>query len=71
MESTPNHFPVMQSTGGPSLYVPWSIGFEAWERYARRFSGQSAKRIAERGGFGVTEMDEYRPGWREHVITTP
>lgn len=61
-------FPVIVAVAGPKLYVPWLIGVEAWERYAKKYGGdQSAKRIAERGGFGTEEMDEFRPGWREHI----
>lgn len=31
---------------------------EAWAAYARRHSGQSALRIAERGGFGIEELTQ-------------
>ena len=54
-----------------ALAVPWQIGVQAWEQYAKRYGQmQSAERIAERGGFGESEMDEYAPGWRDHIVTT-
>lgn len=46
--------------------IPWRVHGLAWEAYAKKYgSSQSAERIAERGGFGVGEMDEFLPGWRE------
>lgn len=47
--------------------IPWSVGRKAWEAYHRRFPEQSCERIAERGGFAPSEMDEWYPGWREVV----
>lgn len=52
-----------------TLYVPWKIGEEAWQRYAAKYGrGQSVERIAERGGFGEYEMDEFRPGWQDFIL---
>ena len=47
--------------------VPWEVHGLAWEGYCRDYGSgcQSAERIAERGGFGVGEMDKYLPDWRE------
>ena len=59
-------FPVMVRHG--RVFVPWAVGVEAWQSYALRFTGQTAERIAERGGFGDEEMDLYRPGWREFIV---
>ncbi len=52
----------------PAGSVPWSVGVAAWERYAARYGrGQSAERIAERGGFGFGEMHLFLgPSWVEH-----
>ncbi|MCZ2441487.1 MAG: hypothetical protein LC119_15135 [Burkholderiales bacterium] len=37
--------------------IAWSEHVEAWEVYARRFGrGQSAERMAERGGFSMLEL---------------
>lgn len=53
---------------------------EAWESYARNHPGQSARTIADRGGFGLVELtqqlgrlptswepdDETRSWWRRY-----
>lgn len=45
--------------------ISWSIAAKAYEKYASLYgTGQPLKRIAERGGFGVGEMDEFYPAWR-------
>jgi len=31
-------------------------------------NGQSAERLAERGGFGESELDAFYPEWRNHII---
>lgn len=31
-------------------------------------SGQSAERLAQRGGFGVYELDVFYPEWRNHIV---
>ena len=41
---------------GVAFRVPWRIHVKAWEKYHKHFSGQSAERIAERGGFGLEEL---------------
>jgi hypothetical protein len=50
--------------------VTWEERCEAWVGYAKRYSGQDAERIAERGGFGYAEMTEYMGHepvtWRVH-----
>lgn len=40
----------------PRGTIAWSEHEEAWTEYSRRYSGQSAKQIAERGGFGMSEL---------------
>lgn len=51
--------------------IPWSLHLEAYAGYAKEYPGsardQSAERMAERGGFGVTELDRYVPGWEKRV----
>lgn len=55
-------FPVAGTRG---LTVPWAIGEAAWLAYAKRYGTlQSVERIAERGGFGPDELDEFFPQWR-------
>jgi hypothetical protein len=37
--------------------VAWSEHVEAWTKYSERYgAGQSAERVAERGGFGYSEL---------------
>lgn len=48
--------------------IPWAIAEEAYAEYSRRYGmSQSLERLAERGGFGWGEMDEFLPGWRDRV----
>lgn len=48
--------------------IPWALHVEAWKRYVSKYgTGQSAERIAERGGFGCGEMDEFVPDWRARI----
>lgn len=50
---------------GP-VSVPWSVAERAWVAYAQRYgTEQSVERLAERGGFGWSEMDDLFPGWRD------
>lgn len=42
--------------GAPYGTIGWAEHEEAWQSYARLFGGQSAERIAERGGFGLVEL---------------
>lgn len=48
-------FPI-QSRGG-RLFVPWTIGVEAWNRYSEEHGeDQSVEVIAQRGGFHDEEI---------------
>lgn len=52
---------------GP-LSIPWAVAEKAYGVYALKYGKvQSLERLAERGGFGWNEMDEYYPAWREEV----
>lgn len=42
--------------GQPGGTVTWAEHVEAWESYTQSHPGQSAQRIAERGGFGLVEL---------------
>ena len=49
--------------------IPWAVHLEAWEAYVARYGNiQSAERIAERGGFGAGELDDFVPGWRKQAV---
>ena len=51
------------------MKVPWSVAELAYSVYVRRGGGdQSLERLAERGGFGASEMDMFLPDWRERVV---
>jgi len=50
------------------LRIPWSVAEHAYGAYAARYGkAQSLERLAERGGFGVEEMDALYPPWRDEV----
>ena len=56
-------FPVQKSRqyGKPHpLLIPWSVAELAYSQYHH---SQTLERIAERGGFGPSEMDTYYPDW--------
>ncbi len=54
-------FPLMGDAG----HIPWALADEAYLVYVTQGGrGQSLERLAQRGGFSVGEMDEFRPGWR-------
>jgi hypothetical protein len=41
----------------PDVRIPWDIHVRAWQVYAAAgYGDQSAERIAERGGFGYSEL---------------
>ncbi len=46
--------------------IPWWVAEQAYIVYASKYGdSQSLERLAERGGFGISEMDEFFPEWRE------
>lgn len=52
------------------LRIPWSVAELAYSVYAGRYgTSQSLERLAERGGFGDGEMDEFLPDWRDRCDT--
>ena len=40
----------------PRGTISWAEHLEAWADYDKRYHGQSAERIADRGGFGYNEL---------------
>lgn len=63
-------FPIQacrQITTGPHpLSIPWDVAELAYSKYAALYGrSQSLERLAERGGFGASEMDELCPDWRD------
>ena len=58
--------------GDPYGDVPWAVAELAYAAYSARYGrDQSLERLAERGGFGHEEMDQFAPGWREHFRPRP
>jgi hypothetical protein len=60
-------FPIQTQRGAAPhpLQIPWSIAEMAYSVYASRYGrSQSLERLAERGGFGPSEMDDLLPDWR-------
>lgn len=43
----------------PAGTVAWDEHERAWKAYARKYPGQSAERIAERGGFCYGEIADF------------
>lgn len=58
----------MAPVQGYSAGIPWSLHREAWDAYAKKYGkNQTAERLADRGGFGTEELDDFIPGWRDRV----
>ena len=56
---------------GFSAGIPWSMHLRAYDAYSAKWSPQPALIDLEgrncRGGFGVKELDEFIPGWRDEL----
>ena len=53
---------------GYSAGIPWEMHLRAYDVYCKRFCPQEALITGGcRGGFGVCELDEFIPGWREEL----
>lgn len=66
--TTEQTFPIQCEPGSlpHPTRIPWSVADRAYSVYAARHGrSQSLERLAERGGFGPSEMDDYLPGWRD------
>ncbi len=68
---SPEHRALRAPVQGLGGGIPWSIHLEAYDAYCKRWGKQTAlinlKDRGCRGGFGVKELDELIPGWRDHV----
>lgn len=62
-------FPLLQEYRGHQLSsIPWALAEKAYQCYAARYgTRQSLERLAERGGFGPSELDDLYPAWREEL----
>jgi hypothetical protein len=56
---------------GYAAGIPWSLHLEAYDAYSKKWAPQPAMIDLEgrncRGGFDVTELDEFIPGWRDRA----
>lgn len=63
VENQMRKFPVMKFG-----HIPMWLAEKAHSQYVYRFGNdQSLERLGERGGFGIEEMDEFVPGWRDEL----
>ena len=53
---------------GIRFRVPWRIHEKAWQEYAKHYSGQSAERLADRGGFGLEELVYFLAGENPYTL---
>jgi hypothetical protein len=63
-----NSSPVQRACGGASGWaIPRQVAERAYAGYAAEYpssaSQQSLDRLSERGGFSVSELDVFAPGW--------
>jgi hypothetical protein len=56
---------------GYSAGIPWSMHLRAYDAYCKKYGAQPALIDLEgrncRGGFGVSELDKFIPGWRDEL----
>lgn len=67
---SPVRDPVTRRRGWDTSFrsIPWAWAEKAYAVYSERYGReQSLERMAQRGGFGVEELDLFAPGWREHA----
>lgn len=58
----------MAPVQGYARGIPWEMHMRAYDAYCKKWSPQPA--LIEgwcRGGFGVSELDQFIPGWREEL----
>lgn len=66
-------FPIqMERDADPHpVRVPWNVAELAYSVYAGRYgTSQSLERLAQRGGFAPSEMDNFLPDWRKRCDLT-
>jgi hypothetical protein len=56
---------------GYSAGIPWSLHLRAYDAYCAKYGPQPAMIDLDgrdcRGGFAVSELDEFVPGWRDEI----
>lgn len=66
--SKPKKFPIQGGRGAAAhpLFVPWGVAEKAYSVYSALYgTALSLERLAERGGFSPSEMDDLFPAWRQ------
>jgi len=52
-----------------NVFITGQAHYMAYTCYSRLFGKtQTAERLAERGGFGETELNAFYPEWRNHIV---
>lgn len=52
------------------VFITGQAHYMAYACYSKLFGKmQTAERLAERGGFGKSELDAFYPEWRNHIVT--
>lgn len=67
MAEPPKRAPVQRLSGG----IPWDMHLRAYEAYSKKWGPQEAMIDLDgrncRGGFSVSELDDFIPGWRSEL----
>lgn len=73
-QSSVKMFPIQSERGAKAhpTKIPWAIADLAYSVYSAKYGKeQSLERLAQRGGFGPSEMDMFLPNWRELCSQQP
>lgn len=63
--------PFQGYNGGCAGHITWEAHLKAYKEYAKQYGySQSPERLAERGGFEASELDEFYPDWKKYIIKT-
>lgn len=71
LKKSKRRFPIMSEGTRAEGYrahppIPWAVAERAYATYTAQYGDdQTLERMAERGGFGCFEMDQFAPGWEE------
>ena len=61
--------PFQEEYNGKKGFITYEAHLRAYAIYSYHYgTAQTAHRLAERGGFGIAELNEFYPEWRNHII---
>ncbi len=64
-ERSNKEFPILGDNGNNIGKIPWWVAEQAYMVYANKYGDQqSLERLAERGGFGINELNDFLPDWK-------